>query len=153
MRHGNGIRKLARSPLKRARLLRNLVTHLFLHERLQTTLPRAKSLSQHADKLITLARTRSPTALRRLPNAVPKKAVCEKLLGVLAERYQGRPGGYTRVWRAGPRRSDKAPLAIIELVGNPFDMKVAFAKMAKSARLQQVPHPKPHVPLNRPLLR
>ena len=155
MRHGCAFRKLSRNPVKRERLLRNLATHLFEHERIETTLTRAKELRRHAERLITLARRGTEHALGVLRERLNKETVVQKLVGPLAKRYAHRPGGYTRLWRAGLRRGDKAPLGIIELVGNPFDMRVAFSRMAAESKqaLPLLEYPKPHVRLSRPLLK
>lgn len=155
MRHGFAFRKLSRNPVKRERLLRNLASHLFEHERIQTTLARAKELKRHAEKLITLARRGTEHAQIKLQDCLNKGSIVEKLMGPLAKRYSHRPGGYTRLWRAGPRARDKAQQAIIELVGNPFDMRAAFSRMAseRQDRLPLLKYPEPHKGLNRPLLK
>lgn len=152
MRHGNSLRKLSRSPEKRERLLRNLASHLFKHERIQTTLARGKELCRHADKLITLAKRGTPIAIKRLSSTVNGPSIISKLCKELAERYAERPGGYTRLWRAGLRPSDKIPLALVELVGCPFDLRATFSRFASSSSSSPLPtmsYPKPYEPSNK----
>ena len=124
MRHGDVFSKLNRNPADRMKLLKTLSSHLFEHERIQTTLPRAKELSRYAEKTITLAR-RAVTESTRLKvfERVMRPESGTKLLTVLKERYTARPGGYTRVFRAGRREGDNAPMAVIELVDNPNELK------------------------------
>lgn len=79
--------------------------------------------------MITLVKRGKEATNLQIFDHITKPAVGSKLITTLAERYQSRPGGYTRIWNAGLRKSDKAPIAIVELVDNPFDMKKAFANM------------------------
>ena len=127
MRHGDVLGKLSRDPQRRLRLLKHLTTHLFEHERIETTLPRAKELSRYAEQVITLGkRADAPASRLKVFEHVMKPAVGSKVLTTLAERYRDRPGGYTRIWRAGRRAFDQAPMALIELVDNPTDLKKAL---------------------------
>lgn len=123
MRHKVGHRKLQRTSSHRAALLRNLAASLIKHEQILTTTPKAKELRPYVEKLITLAK-RGGLANRRLAQArLQDDAQLAKLFEVLAERYQDRNGGYTRVIKAGLRRSDMVPVAIIELVDRDVDAK------------------------------
>jgi large subunit ribosomal protein L17 len=116
MKHGISGRKLQRKSGHRAALLRNMAAALIKHEQIQTTTPKAKELRPYVEKLITLAK-RGGLSNRRLAHArLMDEGQEKKLFEVLAERYAGREGGYTRVIKAGIRGSDAAPLAIIELV-------------------------------------
>ena len=116
MRHGHGGRKLQRKSGHRAALLRNMAAALIKHEQIQTTTPKAKELRPYVEKLITLAK-RGGLSNRRLAHSrLLDEAQEKKLFEVLAERYAGREGGYTRIVKAGIRISDAAPIAIIELV-------------------------------------
>ena len=116
MRHGIKGRKLQRKSGHRAALLRNLAAALIKHEQILTTTPKAKELRPYVEKLITLAK-RGGLSNRRLAHArIMDEAQEKKLFDVLAERYAGREGGYTRVIKAGIRASDAAPIAVIELV-------------------------------------
>ncbi|WP_334185175.1 50S ribosomal protein L17 [Novosphingobium sp.] len=116
MRHKHGQRKLQRTSGHRAALLRNMAAALIKHEQIQTTTPKAKELRPYLEKLITLAK-HGGLSNRRLAHArLMDEAQEKKLFEVLAERYAGRSGGYTRIIKAGIRASDAAPIAIIELV-------------------------------------
>jgi large subunit ribosomal protein L17 len=123
MRHKNGGRKLQRTSAHRAALLRNLSAALIKHEQIMTTTPKAKELRPYIEKLITLAK-RGGLANRRLAHArLQDDTQLVKLFEVLAERYKDRAGGYARIIKAGLRRSDMVPVAIIELVDRDVDAK------------------------------
>jgi large subunit ribosomal protein L17 len=123
MRHKVGHRKLQRSAGHRTALLRNLAASLIKHEQILTTTPKAKELRPYVEKLITLAK-KGGLSNRRLAHArLQDDTQLVKLFDVLAERYAGREGGYTRVIKAGFRASDAAPIAIIELVDRDVDAK------------------------------
>ena len=116
MRHKVGHRKLQRSAGHRTALLRNLAASLIKHEQITTGIAKAKELRPYVEKLITLAK-RGGLSNRRLAAArLMDDAQLAKLFDVLAERYKGRNGGYTRIIKAGYRASDAAPIAVIELV-------------------------------------
>src|SRR3954463_7791476 len=116
MRHRVGGRKLQRTSSHRAALFRNMAAALIKHEQITTTTAKAKELRPYVEKLITLAK-KGGLSNRRLAQARRlHQAQLGKLSAVLAPRYAGREGGYTRVLRAGIRASDAAPIAIIELV-------------------------------------
>jgi ribosomal protein L17 len=131
-RHGDVFSKLNRNPQDRMRLLRTLSSHLFEHERIETTLPRAKELSRYAEKTITKAkRAISDDSRLRVFERVIRPETGTKVLTVLKERYQDRPGGYTRVYKAGFRQGDRAPMAVIELVDQPRELKKFLDLKAK----------------------
>jgi large subunit ribosomal protein L17 len=116
MRHKMGQRKLQRTGAHRIAMLRNMAASLIKHEQIQTTLPKARELRPYVEKLITLGK-RGGLSNRRLAHARPlDDAQLVKLFDVLAPRYAGRDGGYTRIIKAGIRASDAAPIAIIEFV-------------------------------------
>ena len=116
MRHGHGGRKLQRKSGHRAALLRNMAAALIKHEQIKTTTPKAKELRPYVEKLITLAK-KGGLSNRRLAHArLLDDAQLTKLFETLAGRYADRNGGYTRIIKAGPRASDAAPMAYIELV-------------------------------------
>jgi len=116
MRHRLGGRKLQRTSAHRTALFRNMSAALIKHEQIMTTLPKAKELRPYVEKLITLAK-RGGLSNRRLAHArLQDDAQLVKLFEVLAERYADRPGGYTRIIKAGLRKSDMVQMAIIELV-------------------------------------
>lgn len=116
MRHKVGQRKLQRTTSHRRALLRNMAASLIKHEQIQTTLPKARELRPYVEKLITLAK-QGGLSNRRLAHArLLDDTQLDKLFDVLAPRYAGRAGGYTRVIKAGFRGSDAAPMGVIELV-------------------------------------
>lgn len=116
MRHRNSGRKLNRTSAHRGSLLNNLAMSLFLHERIQTTTPKAKELRSFADRLITLARRGDDHSRRLAAKHVHVPEVLEKLFGELGPRFKQRDGGYTRVLHAARRQGDNAPISIVELV-------------------------------------
>ena len=116
MRHKVGYRKLQRTSAHRIAMLRNMAASLIKHEQITTTTPKARELRPYVEKLITLAK-KGGLSNRRLAHArLMDDQQLVKLFEVLATRYAGRAGGYTRVIKAGIRASDSAPLAVIELV-------------------------------------
>jgi len=123
MRHKLGGRKLNRTSSHRKALLRNMAAALIKHEQITTTLPKARELRPYVEKLITLGK-RGGLSNRRLAHArLLDDAQLVKLFDVLASRYAGREGGYTRVIKAGIRGSDAAPMAVIELVDRDISAK------------------------------
>ena len=116
MRHRNQHRKLGRTSAHRKALFRNQLTALFTHDRIVTTLAKAKELRPLAERMVTLARTGSLPARRKVITMVPDKEVVRRLFDDIAPRFMDRPGGYTRIMRVGRRRGDGAELAIIEFV-------------------------------------
>ncbi len=119
MRHLKAGRRLARTTEHRTAMLRTLITQLLEHERVQTTQAKAKETRQWAEKIITLAKRGDLHARRQSLRVVRTKKAMQKLFGELKERYQDRPGGYTRIIPLGFRLGDGAPLSILELVGRP----------------------------------
>ena len=124
MRHRMSGRKLNRTSSHRKAMLGNMAAALIKHEQIKTTLQKAKELRAVVDTLITLGK-RGDLHARRI--AISRlhgdKKLAEKLFGDLADRYRDRPGGYTRVVKAGFRYGDSAPMAIIELVDRDADAK------------------------------
>ena len=119
MRHGHGLRKLNRTSSHRLAMLRNMSNSLLRHERIKTTLPKAKELRRVVEPLITLAK--EPTvANRRLAfNRLRDRDMVVKLFNELGPRYKARRGGYTRILKFGFRVGDNAPMALMELVDRP----------------------------------
>jgi large subunit ribosomal protein L17 len=133
MRHLKAGRRLSRTTEHRQAMLRNLVTALLEQERVETTRAKAKEARQWAEKIITLAK-RGDLHARRLTLAVIRsKKVVAKLFSELKERYQDRPGGYTRIIHLGVRLGDGAPMSILELVGRPEKLPKAKKKKAAAA--------------------
>ena len=116
MRHRNQGRKLNRTASHRSAMLASLASALLKHEQIATTLPKAKELRRVTDRLITLAKRGNLHARRLAYARIRDEAMVAKLFDTLGPRYAARPGGYTRVLKAGFRYGDSAPMAIIELV-------------------------------------
>jgi len=123
MRHRKQGRKLNRTSSHRKAMFRNMSVSLITHEQIVTTLPKAKELRSVVDKLITLGKKGGLHARRQTTSQMQDDAAVKKLFDVLAERYKERPGGYTRVLKAGYRYGDNAPMAVIELVDRDVDAK------------------------------
>lgn len=117
MRHRKAGRKLGRTAAHRNAMLRNMVTSLLEHERIVTTVPKAKEARRVADKMITLAKRGDLHARRQAYAYIRSKEVVAKLFDELEPQYADRQGGYTRIIRTGVRHGDAAPMAILELVG------------------------------------
>src|SRR2546423_14107257 len=123
MRHGNAHRKFNRTAEHRRAMFANMSAALIKHEQTVTTLPKAKDLRPVVEKLVTLAK-RGDLNSRRLAMAkLRDAAMVKKLFDVLGPRYKERPGGYTRVLKAGFRFGDNAPMAFIEFVDRDEDAK------------------------------
>lgn len=116
MRHLKKGRKLNRAPSHRFALMRNLVTSLLRHERIETTDPKAKELRRWADWMIGLGKQGSLHARRQALGIIQDKAVVRKVFDSLAARFKERPGGYTRIVKIGWRRGDHAAISLVELV-------------------------------------
>ena len=116
MRHLKRGRKLNRTSAHRKAMFRNMVTSLLEHERIMTTVPKAKELRGVADRMITYAKKGTLHHRRLAARYVRNADVLNRLFTEYAERYQERPGGYTRIMRLGPRRGDAAEMALIELM-------------------------------------
>ncbi|KAF7966661.1 hypothetical protein HWV62_37561 [Athelia sp. TMB] len=111
-------------------MLRNMVTSLFQHETIKTTLPKAEETARMAEKMITLSKNRDAHAWRTASGYVLDPAALDKLFGTFAARYASRPGGYTRIHKFGHRQGDNAPVAVLELVDNPRDIKMEVTARA-----------------------
>jgi large subunit ribosomal protein L17 len=129
MRHKVAGKHLGRDADHRRLLRRNLMNALFRHERIKTTEAKADAIRAEAEKLITLAK-RSVSGTERTSGVHHRRVVfarlrdkdnVAKLFDVLAARYEDRPGGYTRVYKLGPRKGDRAPMVLLELVDREED--------------------------------
>ena len=109
-------RKLGRPSAHRNMMLRNLVTSLLKHGRIETTETRAKETRKIAEKMITLSKRGDLHARRQVLAYVTEKEVVKNLFEEVAPKYQERNGGYTRMYKLGPRRGDAAPMVILELI-------------------------------------
>jgi large subunit ribosomal protein L17 len=125
MRHGNQGRKLGRTAAHRKALWGNMTAALIKHEQIKTTLPKAKELRPVIEKLVTLSRRGASDlhARRQALAQIADAAQVSKLFDVIGPRYATRPGGYTRVLKAGFRPGDNAPMAIIEFVDRDVSAK------------------------------
>lgn len=121
---GLAFRKLSRTSSHRNHLLRNLVSSLIQHERISTTVAKAKEAAREAEKIITLGKRGTTQAGYGARGYLYSQTETLPKLAELAERYKSRPGGYTRIHLHGNRKGDHAPRAILELVDNPFDLRM-----------------------------
>lgn len=119
MRHGKKIAKLGRTAPHRKAMLSNMMTSLFINERVTTTQTRAKELKRTAERVLTCAKKGDLHARRQVLRVIADKQVVAKLFDELGPRYKSRNGGYTRVIKLGPRRGDGAFMSIVELVDRP----------------------------------
>ena len=111
-----GYRKLGRPSDQRKAMLRNLTISLLEHGKIETTVDRAKEVRRVAEKMITLGKRGDLHARRQALAYITKEDVVTRLFEDVAPKYKDRQGGYTRIYRIGPRRGDAAELAVIELV-------------------------------------
>ena len=134
MRHGRAGFKLGRVTAHRWALFRNLLVALFRHERIMTTEAKAKAVRGLADRMVTLAKRDSLHARRQVLSMVPDPVVVKKLFDTIVARFGDRPGGYTRIIKAGPRPGDRAPMVVLELVDRPEVPKEKGKKDAKAGK-------------------
>ena len=143
MRHRVSHRKLGRVTEHRIAMLRNQAEALLLHERIETTVPKAKELRPFVERIITLAKrglaagdanAQTLHARRMVLRDIQNRDVVGKLFDTIAPRFEGRPGGYTRILRIGYRRGDSAEIAQIELVGSEFNPNAEAEKAATTAK-------------------
>ena len=123
MRHGKVHRKLNRTAEHRKAMFANMCQALIKHEQLITTLPKAKELRPVVEKLVTLSRKNNLASRRLALSRIRDEAQVKKLFEVIGPRYADRPGGYTRVLKAGFRHGDNAAMAFIEFVDRDPDAK------------------------------
>ncbi len=117
MRHGNNKRKFGREKNQRNALMNSLALNLIVREKIKTTEPKAKELRPMIEKLVTRAKTGTPAARRNVISKLAnRKKEVKKLFDVIAPKYADKKGGYTRVIKMGPRKSDGAAMAVIEFV-------------------------------------
>ena len=136
MRHRKSGRQLNRNSSHRHAMFRNMATSLLEHEIIKTTLPKAKELRRIAEPLITLAKEDSVANRRLAFDRTRSKAIVGKLFSEIGPRYSERPGGYTRIMKAGFRYGDNAPMAVIEFVDRDVNAKgaVDHAKTAEAEK-------------------
>eukprot|EP01031_Cornospumella_fuschlensis_P009754 gene9754-11969_t len=125
MRHQKAGRKLNRTASHRKAMFANMAASLITHEQIMTTLPKAKDLRPVVEKLVTLARRGDLHARRQAISELRDVTIVKKLFDVLAPRYKERPGGYTRIIKAGYRHGDNTAVAVIEFVDRDVEAKGA----------------------------
>ncbi len=138
MRHGVGGYKLKRDKSARRALLRGLVTSVIEHERIMTTVPKAKAPRSLVDKMITLAKRDTLHARRQAASFLQTPASVKKLFDTLGSRFGQRNGGYTRIVRVGPRKGDGAEIAMLELVGSELVRRSAERAKRREERLKEL---------------
>src|ERR1041384_7919734 len=116
MRHGNGLRKFNRTSSHRLAMLRNMTVSLLRHEEIRATLPKAKGRRKVVEPMITLGKKASLANRRLAFDRLRDRDIVEKLFGDLGPRYSKRNGGYLRILKAGFRKGDNAPLALVTLM-------------------------------------
>lgn len=131
MRHGMSYRKLGRTSGHRAAMFRNQLASIIEHERIVTTLPKAKELRPLIEKLVTLSREDSVHNRRNAARQVLDDAMVQKLFATIAPRFTDRPGGYTRIVKLGPRRGDGTEMAILEFIDYKLGKAPASSTPAK----------------------
>jgi len=136
MRHGVAGYKLKRPVDSRNALLRNLITSVIEHERVITTVPKAKAAKPLVEKMITLAKTDTLHARRQAAAVLRTPASVKKLFDTLGTRFGQRNGGYTRITRLGPRKGDGAEQAMLELVGSELVKRAADRAKRREERLK-----------------
>ncbi|MBI4212466.1 MAG: 50S ribosomal protein L17 [Deltaproteobacteria bacterium] len=144
MRHNVDFRKLGRTSSHRTAMLANMAASLVIHDRIKTTLPKAKELKRIADQIVTLSK-RGTLHARRLALALIRQPEAVALaFDSLGKRFEGRNGGYTRIYKTGPRNGDAAPMAILEYLKEtrPNEATTGEApkkKAAKTAKAVKAP--------------
>lgn len=136
MRHGNSGRKLNRTHEHRKAMFANMAASLIVHEQIVTTLPKAKDLRPIVEKLITLGKRGDLHARRQAISQIRDETAVRKLFDTIASRYADRNGGYCRVLKAGFRRGDNAPLAVIEFVERDVNARGAADRARLEAEAQ-----------------
>ena len=126
-------KRLGGSAAHQRLMLANLVTALFEHGRITTTENRARTLRPYAEKLITKARKGDLHNRREVLKTIRDKSVVHTLFTEIGPAMAERPGGYTRITKIGPRKGDNAPMAVIELVTEPYSPKAASTKKTEAA--------------------
>ena len=155
MMHNRAGRKLRRTTSHRLAMFSNQLDSLMTHERIQTTLSKAKELRPLAEKLITAAKNDGIAARRKVAQWIPDRSTVKKVFETIAPRFVDRPGGYTRILRLGARKGDAAEAAILEFVDYRFEPKEKGprkeslsdrARRASGGRVETVRKEKPEPP-------
>ena len=155
MMHNRAWRKLRRTTSHRLAMFSNQLASLMTHERIQTTLTKAKELRPLAERLITAAKNDGVAARRKVAQWIPDRTTVKKVFEKIAPRFVDRPGGYTRILRLGARQGDSAEAAILELVDYRFEPREKGpkkeslsdrARRATGGRVETVRKRKPEAP-------
>lgn len=125
--------RLGGSPTHERMMLNNMAAALFEHKKITTTVTKAKRLRPVAERMITAAKKGDLAARRRVLGKIGDKSIVHELFTSIAETMAERPGGYTRITKIGPRAGDNAPMAVIELVLEPYSPKQATVKEAEQS--------------------
>lgn len=139
MRHRMNGRKFNRRTSQRLALLNGLAKSLLKYEQITTTLPKAKDLRPYVERMITLGKDNSVAAKRSLFAKLRDNSLVAKVSGVLAQRYNERHGGYTRIVKCGFRQGDMAPMAVIELLDRNPDAKSGNDDVVAAASTEKAP--------------
>ena len=134
MRHGMSNKKLNRTSEHRKALLKNMLNSLIKYEQIKTTLPKAKFLRPQAEKIITLGKKDTLHNTKTLVSQLQDIKSANKVKKTLSKRYEKRPGGYTRIIKAGFRYGDNAPMAIIEFVDRDVEAKKIDKKKKSTSK-------------------
>ena len=137
MRHNKSGRRLGRKPDHRQHMMKNMVTSFFEHEKITTTVTRAKELRKLVDKMITLGKRGDLHARRQALRVIRDQKIVAKLFEMIAPRYSDRPGGYTRIIRLENRQGDNAPMVIFELVEEGFEPKKMAEKTGEDEKVAE----------------
>ncbi len=133
MQHNRAGRKLGRTTAHRKSLFRNQLSSLITHERIQTTLPKAKDLRPLIEKMVTLGKRGGLHARRLALKTIPEATTVKKLFEEIAPRFKERAGGYTRIMKLGRRQGDGAEMAILEFIDFDWAHRQAAKKVAAKA--------------------
>ena len=138
MRHRLSGKKLNRTSSHRAAMMSNIAVALVMNEQIKTTLPKAKAIRPYVEKLVTIARKGDLASRRLLLSRIKDISAVQKLIDVLGKRYESRPGGYTRIIKAGFRFGDVADVAYIEFVDRDIAEKgkITRDRIAKQEKLK-----------------
>jgi len=134
MRHNVAERKLGMKTAHRLAMLANMASSLVLHDKIETTLPKAKELKRIADRIVTLGKRGTVHAMRRARQILRNRQAVHKAFHDLPERFADRHGGYTRILKLGYRHGDSAPMAMIEYIPSPKMLEKEEAEAAKKTK-------------------
>jgi large subunit ribosomal protein L17 len=142
--------RLGSGPAHQKLMLANLATSLFEHGRITTTEAKARALRPVAERLITKAKKGDLHNRRLVLRTIRDKGVVHELFTSIAPQFAERPGGYTRITKIGPRKGDNAPMAVIELVTEPYEPKQRASRPAAAAASQPAQPAAPALPVEDP---